>query len=329
MEKAVGSMAFATTAAQYDGKRRYRVLSGEKHTYYRVTYDCPYDLNESIQTIYDVFYKSLNPFDPESTISGVNRNRETVLDSIFMEAFGKSMEFAEKTKGRFDPTCSPLINLWGFGFEKGKEPSGDLIKEIREYVGYDKIALENGVLIKKDLRVQLNFSAIGDGLSCDIIARYLDSKNVNNYMVDIGGEIVAKGRNQAGLNWSVGIVKPPKTLDGGYSCGFEAIIRADGKAAVATSGSYNNYHTRDGKSFGHTIDPQTGYPVENTILSVTAIASDCVTAEVYATAILVAGMENSGELLVSDDLSGYYIIYLNERGDYGIKRSDSMDKYLG
>ena len=176
-------------------QNQYQVLSGEKHTYYRITYNYPYNLSEDILFIYDVFYESLNPFDSQSTISKVNRNEEVELDRIFTEAFNRSMVLAEKTKGVFDPTCSPFINVWGFGFENTKEPSDSLINEIREYVGYNKITLKNNTVVKSDSRLQLNFSAIGDGLACDIIARYFDDKGVDDYMVDIGGEIVTKGKN--------------------------------------------------------------------------------------------------------------------------------------
>lgn len=309
-------------------KSQYHVLSGEKHTYYRVTYNYPYDLSEDILFIYDVFYESLNPFDAQSTISKVNRNEAVEPDRIFMEAFNRSMELAERTKGVFDPTCSPLINLWGFGFENTKEPSDSLISEIREYVGYNKITIKDGAIKKNDPRVQLNFSAIGDGLACDIIARYLDDKGVNDYMVDIGGEIVVKGLNKTGSNWSVGIIKPPKRLGKGKTSEFEAIIRLNGKTAIATSGNYHNYRVRNGKGYGHAINPLTGYPSGNRNLSATVIAADCTTADAYATAIMAVETERLDELLETDNSLEYYIIYLDEYDNYCIKQSKGMRKYM-
>lgn len=307
---------------------QYHVLSGERHTYYRVTYNHPHDLSEDIRFIYDVFYESLNPFDPQSTISKVNYNEEIALDEIFIEAFNCSIELAEKTKGVFDPTCSPLINLWGFGFEKSKEPSDSLVNEIKEYVGYNKIAFEDGIIVKKDSRIQLNFSAIGDGLSCDIIARYLDSKDVNDYMVDIGGEIVTKGKNKAGLDWSVGIIKPPKYLGADKPSAFETVIRMKGKMALATSGNYNNYRMRNGKQYGHAINPLTGCPANNRILSATVIASDCITADAYATAIMAVEAEKLDELLQTDRTLDYYIIYLDELDNYSIMQSKGIKAYI-
>lgn len=309
-------------------KSEYHVLSGERHTYYRITYNYPYDLNEDILFIYDVFYESLNPFDKQSTLSKVNNNEEVVLDTIFIEAFHRSMELADKTRGTFDPTCSPLINLWGFGFENMKNPSDSLVSEVREYVGYNKVSLKSDSIEKEDSRIQLNFSAIGDGLSCDIIARYLDSKGVNDYMVDIGGEIVTKGKNKAGYNWSVGVIKPPKDLGGKKPSEFEMVLHLTGKTAIATSGNYNNYRFQNGKCYGHAINPHTGYPANNRILSVTVIATDCTTADAYATAIMAVEASKLDELLLTNDLMEYYVIYLNEQDHYCIKQSGNMNRYM-
>lgn len=306
----------------------YHVLSGEKHTYYRITYSHPHDLNEDILFLYGVFYESLNPFDSQSTISKVNCNEEVELDSIFTEAFNHSMELAEKTKGIFDPTCSPLINLWGFGFENAKEPSDSLVNEIREYVGYGKIVIKDDAIVKSDPRVQLNLSAIGDGFSCDIISRFLDSKGVNDYMVDIGGEIVVKGKNKTGRDWSVGIIKPPKRLGMDKTSEFETILHLNGKTALATSGNYHNYRIRNGKGYGHAINPRTGSPTDNRILSATVIASDCTTADAYATAIMAVEADKLDELLQTDKTLEYYIIYLDEHDNYSIKQSGGMKKYI-
>lgn len=311
----------------YDEKNKYHVLSGEKHTYYRITYNYPHDLNNEILFIYNTFYESLNPFDSQSIISKVNNNEKVVLDAIFIEAFNRSMELANKTKGVFDPTCSPLINLWGFGFKSMEEPSDSLINEIMEYVGYNKISLKGDSIEKQDSRVQLNFSAIGDGFSCDIIARYLDSKGVNDYMVDIGGEIVTKGKNKTGSDWSVGIVKPPKYLGADKSSEFATILRLTGKAAIATSGNYNNYRSQNSKRYGHTINPQTGYPVNNRILSVTVIAPDCTTADAYATAIMAVEANKLDELLQTNGAFEYYIIYLDVQDNYRVRQSESMKEY--
>lgn len=318
---------FLYNSGKDEKQSQYHVLSGEKHTYYRITYNYSRDLSEDILFLYDVFYESLNPFDMQSTISKVNNNEEVALDHIFTEAFTRSMELAKRTNGVFDPTCSPLINLWGFGFENAKVPSENLIKEMKGYVGYDKIIIENSSIVKQNSRVQLNFSAIGDGLSCDIIARYLDSKGVNDYMVDIGGEIIVKGKNKTGSDWSVGIIKPPKYLGAAKSSDFEIILRLNGKTAIATSGNYNNYCSHNGKRYGHAINPLTGYPTDNDILSATVIASDCTTADAYATAIMAVEADKLDKLLQTNDTLEYYVVYLDEQDNYCIKQSRGIKEY--
>lgn len=304
----------------------YHVLSGKRHTYYRITYSYPYDLNEDILFIYDVFYESLNPFDRQSTVSKVNNNEPVILDSMFIEAFNHSISLAQKTKGVFDPTIAPLINHWGFGFEAS---NGKTIDSIKEYVGYKKISIENERVVKSDPRVQLNFSAMGDGFSCELIARYLDRKGVENYMVDIGGEIITKGKNRSGSDWSVGILKPPIDL-GQEASRFEAIVRLNGRICLATSGNYNNYRTKNSKKYGHTINPLTGTPVDNDILSATVIASDCVTADAYATAIMSVENDKLDDLLKTEPSLDYYLICKDnlQSGNYSIKQSTGMRKYL-
>lgn len=305
----------------------YYTLSGQKHTYHRITYKHSACLDEGIMHVYDEFYRSINPFDPQSTISHVNRNEPVRLDPVFIEAFNRSIELAKQTCGAFDPTCAPLINRWGFGYEEPHEATqADTIDCLKSYVGYDKIALKNGTIVKQDPRVQLNFSAIGDGFACEVIARYLEGEGVRDYLVDIGGELVASGKNQSGNDWSVGIVQPPKELGGSAADRFSAILHLSGKAALATSGNYNNFRRVDGKLRGHTIDLLTGCPVENNILSVTVIAPDCITADAYATALMTLPKERLPGLV--DAAIDYYIIYLDAAGNYRIEQSDGMKRYV-
>lgn len=306
-----------------DKEYRFRVLSGKRHTYYRVTYEHHCSLDHDIMAVYDNFYKSLNPFDPQSVISKVNKNENVVLDDVFIRTFGLSMNLAGKTGGVFDPTCAPLINLWGFGYEKIDEA----IDDIKKYVGYNKIKIEEGRVIKTDPRMQLNFSAIGDGFACEIIGRCLDEKGVKNYMVDIGGEIIVKGKNRTGIDWSVGIIKPPKYPGVNEPSGFEAILHLKGRSSLATSGNYNNFRIRNGKRYGHAINPLTGYPTNNGILSATVIAPDCVTADAYATAIMSVEKDKLDKLLQTCHLLEYYIIYKDNADNYHVKLSDGMRVY--
>jgi thiamine biosynthesis lipoprotein len=303
----------------------YHILSGIKHTYYRITYNCPHNLNAEILLLYDTFYASLNPFDPQSTISKINNNEKTTLDSLFIEAFNRSKYLAKQTKGIFDPTCAPLINLWGFGVQQPDETS---IDKIKEYIGYEKIAIENNTIVKQDSRVQLNFSAIGDGFACEIIARYLDQKEVKDYLIDIGGEIIAQGKNRTGAVWSIGIIRPPKKLGTIEPAQFAAILHFSQKTSLATSGNYNNFLTKNGKKIGHIINPSSGYPTDNNLLSATVIASDCITADAYATAIMAVEANQLDDLLQTDTSLEYYIIKKDRLGNYQVKQSKGMENYI-
>ena len=307
---------------------QYFTLSGQKHTYHRITYNNATCLDESIMQVYNNFYNSVNPFDPNSVISKVNRNENIILDSTFIEAFNRSMELAKKTNGVFDPTCAPLINLWGFGFEYNGKATQKTIESIMEFVGYQKIELKDGVIVKQDSRVQLNFSAIGDGLACETIARYFDTQGVQDYMINIGGEIIAKGKNKTGNDWSVGILQPQKELGKEIEGKFSAIVYLSDRTALATSGNYNNFRKINGKLLGHTINPLTGYPVDNCILSATVIASDCVTADAYATAIMASEQGKLDELLHTNRELDYYIICLDSLNNYQVKQSDGIRKYI-
>lgn len=308
------------TAERY----RYHILSGKKHTYYRITYSHPSSLDHEITAIYERFYRSLNPFDRQSTLSKVNHNEITVTDNVFTEAFNRSMRLAKKTNGTFDPTIAPLINYWGFGFEELKDKT---IDHMKEYIGYEKVGIVNGRIVKSDPRVQLNFSAMGDGFSCELIARYLDGKGVENYMVDIGGEIITKGKNRVGEDWSVGIIKPPADSGKEESSRFETILHLRGRTSLATSGNYNNYRIENGRKYGHAISALTGMPVKNGILSATVIASDCVAADAYATAIISVEKDNLDELLLTEPSLEYFLICKDESGNCSIKQSEGMRKY--
>ncbi|MDR2920309.1 MAG: FAD:protein FMN transferase [Tannerella sp.] len=309
-------------------RSQFHILSGAKHTYYRVIYNHHISLDEEILHVYNDLYRSINPFDPRSTISKVNRNEDVYLDDFFIDAFKRSIELAKETSGLFDPTCAPLINLWGFGFGERSEATPAAIDAIKEYVGYQKIKLNGCSVEKQDPRVQLNFSAIGDGFSCEVIARYLDQQGVKDYLIDIGGEMVIKGKNRTGEDWKVGIIQPPKELGMNEPLQTNAMLYISGKTALATSGNYNNYKIENGKKFGHSINPLTGYPAENKILSATVLAPDCITAEAYATAIMVSDLDCLDQLLETHQPVEYYIIYLDSSKNHQVRQSYGMSKYM-
>ena len=260
-------------------------------TIYNITYQYDGDLKSEIEAELKRFDGSLSPFNNTSIISRINRNEEIVTDSFFQTCFNRSMEISEETNGAFDITIAPLANVWGFGFKKGEFPDSMKIDSLLQITDYKKVKLVDGRVVKEDPRIMLSCSAVAKGYSVDVVARLLEKKGIQNYMVDIGGEIVAKGKNSRNGLWRIGINKP---IDDSLSVNQEIqTILELSDAGLATSGNYRNFYYKDGKKYAHTIDPRTGYPVQHNILSATVIAEDCMTADALATAFMVMGLEEA------------------------------------
>lgn len=278
------------------------------HTQYQIKYEASGYLTDKIDAELQAFNLSLNPFNPNSIISKVNRNEEVEVDDWFVTVFNKAMEVSENSDGFFDATAAPLINLWGFGFEKSDSVSQEKIDSIRRFVGYHNIRLENKRIIKEDPRVILNFSAIAKGFASDVIAALLEREGVENYMVFIGGEVTAKGKNPYGQCWQIGLNKPVDDQTGMIN-EYEKVVKLCSKKGLATSGNYRNFYVKDGKKYAHTINPKTGYPSEQSILSATVIAPDCMTADAYATAFMAMGIETACKMAEKIPEIAYYLIY--------------------
>ena len=296
-------------------------------TGYHIKYAYNRSLKEEIVTELNRFDLSMNPFRENSIITKVNRNEPVKPDSFFMKVFRKSMEVSRNSGGKFDITVSPLINAWGFGFQNMDSVTPEIIDSLKEFVGYEKITVDNdGHIMKTDPRVTLNTSAIAKGYACDVIGDLLERYGVENYMVEIGGEITARGVNEKGECWRIGVDKP---IDDplGMQHELQVILSLCDKS-MATSGNYRNYYVKDGKKYAHTIDPHTGYPSEQDILGATVIADDCMTADAYATAFMAMGMEKSMEM--AKELPGlhYYFIYEKNDGTHGIEYSDGFEQFF-
>lgn len=297
------------------------------HTLYHIKYESDKALTEKIDNELQKFNLSLNPFNPNSTIAKVNRNEPVEVDEWFKEVFNKSMEVSKNSDGVFDITCAPLVNLWGFGFSKKDSITPEMIDSLKTFVGYQKVRLEGNKVIKDDPRLLLNCSAIAKGYSSDIIARLLEREGVENYMVEIGGEVTMKGINPKGECWRIGINKPEDDSTG-IRNEIEEVVQLCKKGGVATSGNYRNYYVKDGKKYAHTIDPRTGYPAEQSILSATIVANDCMTADAYATAFMAMGLDKARQMAEKLPEIEYYVIYADENGKHRIEYSKGMIQYL-
>ena len=310
------------------GKKQYYEESGTVfHTLYTIKYEAPHILTDKIDAELQKFNLSLNPFNPNSIIAKVNNNEAVDVDEWFTEVFNKSMEVARNSDGVFDITCAPLVNLWGFGFNKKDSVTPAMIDSLKTFVGYRKVHLEGKKIVKDDPRLLLNCSAIAKGYSCDVIARLLEKEGVENYMILIGGEVVVKGVNQNGVCWRTGINLPEDDPDGTKN-NYDEIVQLCKKGAIATSGNYRNFYIKDGKKYAHTINPATGYPAGQNILSATIVAEDCMTADAYATTFMVLGVEKAKLLAQSIPQIEYFIIYADNNGQQKVTYSKGMLEYL-
>ncbi len=277
-------------------------------TYYKVVYFANNDLHDGIVASMQRVNASLSTFDSTSIIARINRNDTTVVvDSLFALLFEKGQFIAAQTSGAFDITVAPLVNAWGFGFDPQKQFDEAKIDSIKQFVGFDKIALVEGRLQKADSRVQLDASAIAKGLGCDVVAHYLQSQGVENFLVDIGGEMVVKGKNPQGGPWRVGI-QQPKEDSILVSNDVAAIVKAS-DVGIATSGNYRQFYYQGDKKISHTIDPRVGQPCHHNLLSVTVIAPDAMQADAYATAFMVLGDKDSIEAVANANKLAVYLLY--------------------
>ncbi|MGQ8335883.1 FAD:protein FMN transferase [Sunxiuqinia sp. A32] len=297
-------------------------------TIYHLTYESPNgkDVQDEIEVEMQKLNSSLSTYDPEAVISKVNKNEEVVLDDYFLTVFNRAMEISEITNGAFDITVAPMVNVWGFGFKNKEQVTQELIDSLKTITGYKKIHLKDGKVVKDHPNTMLDCSAIAKGYACDVVANFLREKGCENYMVEIGGEVVAYGENAKGKAWSIGISNP-KDDEFLVNQSLKAVVKLPSKA-LATSGNYRNFYVEDGKKYAHTIDPKTGYPVQHSLLSSTVLADNCMTADAYATAFMVMGLEKSIELANSVEEIEVYFIYSDEDGNYKTYASNGFKSHL-
>ena len=295
-------------------------------TVYKITYQHADDLHIDIKKALAEVDNALSPYNPNSIITRINQNRDTTLNAHFTHVFTLAQRVSEETDGAFDITVAPMVNAWGFGFKHSIEISPEAIDSLKEVVGYQKIAIEGDKVKKTDERVMLDCSSIAKGYGVDIVARALDKKGVQHYMVDIGGEVVVKGKNPRMKTWRIGINKP---VEDSLSINQElqTVLEVSG-IGMATSGNYRKFYYKDGKRYAHTIDPRLGQPVQHNILSATVVAADCTTADAYATAFMVMGLEKSMEFCNKHPELNAYFICDGEGDTYEIHYTPGMERFM-
>ena len=296
-------------------------------SYYAITY---YDeqgrnFQQEIDSIFHAVDVSVNLWVDTSVISKVNRNEEVKLDSIFVDNFRIAHEAASLSDGYFDPTISPIVAAWGFSYKHGDTITPQLIDSLKQLVDYRNIRIEEGKVVKANPAMTLDFNAIAQGYTSDLIASFLDSRGIKNYLIDTGGEIMAHGEKPNDQPWIVGIEMPAENWDSEQVVHTRIALRDKG---LVTSGSTRKYVERNGKRYSHCIDPKTGYPVEHNVLSVTVLAENSVWADALASICMVMGMEKSLPLIESMDGVEAYYIYVNEQNALETFATDGFAKLV-
>ena len=270
-------------------------------------------IRDSIKLYFDRINKSVSGYDTTSILYRLNRGENPPLDQIFLDVFEYAQYIYKESNGAVDASAAPLFDLWGFGFKNGVEITQNNVDSLKQFIGMEKLSVykdendSNWYLKREDPRIMLNFNAIAQGYTTDYFSRRFEAMGIENYLIEIGGEVYSKGVNPSGQKWKVGIDKP---ADGNFIQGesVQAIIQMSGKGLV-TSGNYRKFYVKDGVKYSHTIDPSTGHPVQHTLLSATVIANDATTADAYATYFMVVGLNKAKEILAATPDMEALLIY--------------------
>ncbi|MGM5469621.1 FAD:protein FMN transferase [Flavobacteriaceae bacterium LMO-SS05] len=284
-------------------------------TSYGITYfsESNIDYREKFDSLFSAINKSLSTYKEDSYISKINRNEQTKVDDHFITVFNMSKQIFKATQGAFDPTIGAVVNAWNFG-PKGKVVGLDALKidSLMISVGFDKVNLVGDQVIKENPITFLDFNAIAKGYGVDVVSQYLESQNIDNYIVEIGGEVRCKGINmQTQKPWRVGVEKP--NFDGTQSL-IKAIDMHD--ESMATSGTYRKFSTdENGNRYSHIIDTKTGYPSKTNLLGISVIANECMIADAYATAFKAMGIEKVKVFLESHPELKVLLIFENDTNE--------------
>ncbi len=307
---------FSCTETQHSGYRNDNVGAalGTSYRIISITHQ-PIELQKHIDSVFTVINQSLSTYIPSSDISRINDGDSTVVvDKMFLEVFSLSKKIYAETDGFFDPTVGTLVNAWGFGPEGQIALDSLKVDSLLHYVGFDKVTLTSKKeVIKANPNIYLDFNAIAKGYSIDRLAAMLDGNGIENYLIEVGGELVAKGRNTIKDKlWVVGIDDPEMQLERNT----KLLIHLNNKA-LASSGNYRKFRIDEatGKKYVHTINPKTGFTQNSNTLAVTILANDCATADAYATAFMAMDLSAAFKLINQNINLEAYIVYLDEHGE--------------
>lgn len=308
-----------------------RLLGDAQGTYYSIIYIDKEQRNfqEQIDSILNDFDQTASLWVENSLLRRVNRNEDSIVNDMFADLLAKSNEINEYSNGAFDCTVGKLVRAWGFGFDHREDLSDEIIDSLKAYIDARVTTEKNGsgdlIIRKPNKEIEIDFNAIAQGYSVDIIGAFLESKGVNDYLIDIGGEVLGKGEKPNGEKWVVGIEKPAENKDSERA--IETAIELQNESVV-TSGNYRKYYEKDGVRYSHTIDPKTGRPVEHTLLSASVVAKESWRADALATAFMVMGLEKSLEFIEQHpEIEAAFFIY-NENGEYKTYATEGFKRLI-
>lgn len=295
-------------------------------TVYHATYQCDSSLNGKILEELQAVDQSLSMFNPNSTISQINSGKSNKTDSLLRTIFHIAREVSQATDGAFDITVAPLVNAWGFGFKHGALPDSLQVDSLRQLIGWNRISLKDNKFFREDPRMIIDLSAVAKGFGSDCVAQMFRKHGINNFMIEIGGEVVTSGVSPKAKAWRIGVNKPQEDSTS-TSNELQTILQMN-NCAMATSGNYRNFYIDNGRKIAHTIDPKTGYPVQHSILSSTVIAPTCAIADAYATAFMVLGLEKSLQVLDKHPELMAYFIHTDKEGNYQVWKSPGIEALI-
>ena len=308
-------------------KKEINVNGFAQGTTYNITYISTDGNNyqRAIDSLLIEIDNSMSTYQKSSIISKFNRADSILeVDQFFLEVLTISKEVYQVSEGAFDPTVAPIVNAWGFGFENINNTDSSTIDSLLDFVGFDKIATVNNTVIKEKKGIMLDFNAIAQGYSVDVLCKMLESNGITSYLVEVGGELRAKGNNINDTLWRVGIDKPLPDLKNRE---LEAVVNLNNKA-LATSGNYRKFYEKNGVKYAHTINPKTGYPVQHSLLSATVVADNCALADAYATVFMVVGLEKSKKILANNKALEGLLIYSDEKNNLNTYTTDGLKDFI-
>ena len=302
----------------------YQAIEGfTQGTTYRIVYQGEQNYRHEVDSILKAFDRSLSTYNPQSVITRINQNDpEVVADKHFENYYFGSRDIWFQTNGAFDITVAPIVKAWGFAFGDSANVNAQIIDSLLHIVGMDKVSYTKGRVIKQDRRIMFDSNAIAQGQSVDVVSDFLKSEGIVNYLVEIGGEVKAEGKNDKGKTWRIGVDKPIDDPDAAHR-ELQAVVSLENRG-LATSGNYRKFYIKDGIKYSHTIDPVSGYPVNHSLLSATVLAPDCMTADGYATAFMVMGFEGAQAFVASKPELDVYLIADDGKGGYRTFMSEGM-----